>query len=226
MANHSEEGGQRLYKGSWKIARQLSKSSPPKCVQTIGDSGAWYSGVVENVLVIVWWLLPYHRLLVPGTVGNTNTVLRNNGMYSTPVNSILRRFRAAGKAQEGGGILSGARRWKVAVDPDGSERVQCWRAGGVLKGDESALNGAERQELCTWRANGWAHEDWQDSEGTGGHKYWGMGSEARKTVADRVKAKGGALRDRKTRLNLRLGNGRRHAYGVYCVYVSPVHIIR
>jgi hypothetical protein len=61
--------------------------------------------------------------------------------------------------------------------------------------------------------NGWAHEDWQDSEGTGGHKYWEMGSEARKTVPDRVKAKGGALRDRKTRLNLRLGNERRH--GVY-----------
>jgi hypothetical protein len=61
--------------------------------------------------------------------------------------------------------------------------------------------------------NSWAHEDWQDSEGTGGHKYWEMGSEARKTVPDRVKAKGGALRDRKTRLNLRLGNGRRH--GVY-----------
>jgi uncharacterized membrane protein len=40
-----------------------------------------------------------------------------------------------------------------------------------------------------------------------------MGSEAQKTVADRVKAKGGALRDRKTRLNLRLGYGRRH--GVY-----------
>jgi hypothetical protein len=34
-----------------------------------------------------------------------------------------------------------------------------------------------------------------------------------KTVADHVKAKGGALRDRKTRLNLRLGYGRRH--GVY-----------
>jgi hypothetical protein len=62
-------------------------------------------------------------------------------------------------------------------------------------------------------ANGWAREDWQDSEGTGGHKYWGMGSEAQKTVAYRVKAKGGALRDRKTRLNLRLGYGRRH--GVY-----------
>ena len=29
------------------------------------------------------------------------------------------------------------------------------------------------------------HEDWQDSEGTGGHKYRGMGSEARKMVADR-----------------------------------------
>jgi hypothetical protein len=35
----------------------------------------------------------------------------------------------------------------------------------------------------------------------------------RMTVADRVKAKGGALRDRKTRLNLHLGYGRRH--GVY-----------
>jgi hypothetical protein len=46
------------------------------------------------------------------------------------------------------------------------------------------------------------HEDWQDSEGTDG-KYWGMGSEARKMVADRVKAKGGALRNRKTCLNLR-----------------------
>ena len=43
--------------------------------------------------------------------------------------------------------------------------------------------------------------------------YWGMGSEARKMVADRVKAKGGALRDRKTCLNLRLDNGRPH--GVY-----------
>ena len=40
-----------------------------------------------------------------------------------------------------------------------------------------------------------------------------MGSEARKTVADHVKAKGGALRDRKTCLNLHLDNGRRH--GVY-----------
>ena len=36
------------------------------------------------------------------------------------------------------------------------------------------------------------------------------GSEARKMVADRVKAKGGALRDQKTCLNLRLDNGRRH----------------
>jgi hypothetical protein len=56
------------------------------------------------------------------------------------------------------------------------------------------------------------HENRQDSEGTRGHnlKYWGMGSEARKMVADRVKAKGGALRDRKTYLNLRLDNGRRH----------------
>jgi hypothetical protein len=71
--------------------------------------------------------------------------------------------------------------------------------------------GARRH--CTRQVNGWAHEDWQDSEGTGGHKYWEMGSEARKTVPDRVKAKGGTLRDRKTRLNLRLGNGRRH--GVY-----------
>jgi hypothetical protein len=44
-----------------------------------------------------------------------------------------------------------------------------------------------------------------------------MGSEARKTVADRVKAKGGALRDRKTRLNLRLGNGRRHGVYVVCM---------
>ena len=57
------------------------------------------------------------------------------------------------------------------------------------------------------------HEDWQESEGTRGHKYWGMGSEARKMVADHMKAKGGALRDRKTCLNLRLDNGRRH--GVY-----------
>jgi hypothetical protein len=54
------------------------------------------------------------------------------------------------------------------------------------------------------------HEDWQDSKGTRWHKYWGMGSEARKMVADRVKAKGDALRDRKTCLNLRLDNGRRH----------------
>ena len=42
---------------------------------------------------------------------------------------------------------------------------------------------------------------------------WGMGSEARKMVADRVKAKGGALRDRKTCLTLRLDKGRQH--GVY-----------
>jgi hypothetical protein len=41
-------------------------------------------------------------------------------------------------------------------------------------------------------------------------------------VADRVKAKGGALRDRKTCLNLRLDNGRRH--GVYVSeYVSVVN---
>jgi len=26
----------------------------------------------------------------------------------------------------------------------------CWRAGRVLKGDESALDGAGRQEWCTW----------------------------------------------------------------------------
>ena len=63
------------------------------------------------------------------------------------------------------------------------------------------------------------HEDWQDSEGTRGHKYWGMGSEARKMVADHVKAKGGALRDRKTCLNLRLDNGRRH--GVYVSMSTP-----
>jgi len=54
------------------------------------------------------------------------------------------------------------------------------------------------------------HENWRDSEGARGHKYWRMGSEARKMVADRVKAKGSALRDRKTCLNLRLDNGRRH----------------
>ena len=40
-----------------------------------------------------------------------------------------------------------------------------------------------------------------------------MGSEARKMVADYVKAEGGAMRDQKTCLNLRLDNGRRH--GVY-----------
>jgi len=57
------------------------------------------------------------------------------------------------------------------------------------------------------------HEDWQDSEGTRGHKYWEMGSEARKMVADHVKAKGGPCPDRKNCLNLRLHNGRRH--GVY-----------
>ena len=44
------------------------------------------------------------------------------------------------------------------------------------------------------RANGWMHEDWQDSEGTGGYKYLGMGSEARKTVADRVKVPRGVGR--------------------------------
>jgi hypothetical protein len=47
-----------------------------------------------------------------------------------------------------------------------------------------------------------------------------MGSEAQKTVADRVKAKGGALRDRKTHLNLRLGYGRRH--GVYVSMMSTL----
>jgi len=52
-----------------------------------------------------------------------------------------------------------------------------------------------------------------ESEGTRGHKYWGMGSEARNMVADHMKAKGGALRDRKTCLNLYSDNGRRH--GVY-----------
>jgi hypothetical protein len=42
----------------------------------------------------------------------------------------------------------------------------CWSAGRVLKGDESALDGAGRQEWCTWvlhssgKANSWAHEDW------------------------------------------------------------------
>ena len=46
-----------------------------------------------------------------------------------------------------------------------------------------------------------------------------MGSEARKTVADHVKAKGGALRDQKTCLNLRLDNGRRH--GVYVSMSTP-----
>jgi hypothetical protein len=53
--------------------------------------------------------------------------------------------------------LSDTSRWKVAVD--GSERVRrgaggkygmkvgtCWSAGRVLKGDESALDGAGRQE--------------------------------------------------------------------------------
>jgi len=60
--------------------------------------------------------------------------------------------------------LGGTGRWKVVVD--GNERVQqgasvevagmawrletCWRAGGVLKGDESALDDAGRQEWCTW----------------------------------------------------------------------------
>jgi hypothetical protein len=39
-------------------------------------------------------------------------------------------------------------------------------------------------------------------------------------VADRVKAKGGALRDRKT---LRLDNGRRH--GVCCMYVYVLCVI-
>ena len=39
------------------------------------------------------------------------------------------------------------------------------------------------------------------------------GSEARKMVADWVKAEGDALRDRKAGLNLHLDNGRRH--GVY-----------
>jgi hypothetical protein len=62
------------------------------------------------------------------------------------------------------------------------------------------------------------HEDWQESEGTRGHKYWGMGSEARKMVADHMKAKGGALRDRKTCLNLRLDNGR-----CVCEYVNVVN---
>jgi hypothetical protein len=38
-------------------------------------------------------------------------------------------------------------------------------------------------------------------------------------VADRVKVKGGALRDRKTCLNLRLDNGRRH--GVYVSMSTP-----
>ena len=56
----------------------------------------------------------------------------------------------------------------------------CWRAGRVLKGDESALDGAGRQEWCTWvlestalvREGEWlVHEDWQDPEGTRGHKY-------------------------------------------------------
>ena len=99
----------------------------------------------------------------------------------------------------------------------------------MLKGDESALDGAGRQEWCTWvleslqssgRASGWLHEDWQDSEGTRGHKYWRMGSEARKIVADHVKEKGGAMRDQKTWLHLRLDNGRRHGvYGV-CEYVK------
>ena len=46
------------------------------------------------------------------------------------------------------------------VEGSGNERGQvtsmawrletCWRAGRVLKGDESALDGAGRQEWCTW----------------------------------------------------------------------------
>jgi len=53
---------------------------------------------------------------------------------------------------------------------------------------------------------------------TRGHnlKYWGMGSEARKMVPDRVKAKGGALRDRKTCLNLRLDNCQRPIFTSQC----------
>ena len=57
--------------------------------------------------------------------------------------------------------LGGMERWMVVVD--GSERYSrvqaasmawrletCWRAGRVLKGDESALDSAGRQEWCTW----------------------------------------------------------------------------
>jgi hypothetical protein len=65
----------------------------------------------------------------------------------------------AGKAPEVVVVttLGGTGRWKVVVE--GNKRVQqalasmawrletCWRAGRVLKGDESALDGAERQ--CT-----------------------------------------------------------------------------
>ena len=69
----------------------------------------------------------------------------------------------AGKAPEVVVVstLGGTGRWKVVVE--GNERVQqgasgkygmevetCWRAGRVLKGDESALDGAGRQEWCTW----------------------------------------------------------------------------
>jgi len=50
----------------------------------------------------------------------------------------------------------------------------------MLKGDESALDGAGRQKWCSWvlestalvREGEWlVHEDWQDPEGTRGHKY-------------------------------------------------------
>jgi len=69
----------------------------------------------------------------------------------------------AGKAPESVVVstLGGTGRWKVVVEVTrGYNRVQvarmawgletCWRAGRVLKGDESALDGAGRQEWCTW----------------------------------------------------------------------------
>jgi uncharacterized protein with LGFP repeats len=60
------------------------------------------------------------------------------------------------------------------------------------------------------------HEDWQDSEGTRGHKYWGMGPEARKMVADRVKAKGGEGSEDLFELTF----GQRQSTWCVCEYVN------
>ena len=86
----------------------------------------------------------------------------------------------AGKAPEEVVVVStlgGTGKWKVVVD--GSERVQqgasgsmawrletCWRAGRVLKGDESTLDGAGRQGWCTWVLESTAlvrEDEWLDA---------------------------------------------------------------